>query len=135
MSFLQQLQLLRSKVNHIAIFSYKYDTTVIIPDSLCLTTCTATLIAGIRPLLPSLDYPAYQFERQLYLILRDEQIRAADPQCLLERALDNAEVHRLQAAKVLTADSPVLKSVPRAARDRFIELLNATPSEAGMQRQ
>jgi hypothetical protein len=92
-----------------------------------------TLGAGTRPLLPSEDYPAYQdrefppaFERQLYLIMRDEQIRAADPESILERALNSTKVYRLQAAKLLTADSPVLERVPCAARARFIELLSAS---------
>jgi hypothetical protein len=104
--------------------SHNVATSLTVP---CLLVPT-TLIAGTRPLLPSQDYPACpkhefppDFERQLYLILRDEQIRAADPHSLLERALKSADVCRLQAAKLLKADSPVLARVSSAARARFLK--------------
>jgi hypothetical protein len=71
------------------------------------------------------------FERQLYLIIRDKEIRDADRRSLLSEDLMYGSVCRLQKAKALTADSLCLKDVPAAARTRFLELLDATPSEAG----
>jgi hypothetical protein len=101
--------------------------------------CFYNLAADTRPLQPT-QYPSAcavfdecppEFERQLYLILRDKEIRDADPQSLLPEALMDSAVYRLQTAKTLTADSLYLKDVPVAARTRFIVLLDATPSEAG----
>jgi hypothetical protein len=71
---------------------------------------------------------------RLNLILRDEEIRDADRQSLLPEALMDSGVHRLQATKALAANSLCLNRVPAAARTRFNELLEATPSKAGMHR-
>jgi hypothetical protein len=101
--------------------------------------CPCFKNAETTPMLPNQD-PALcsfsdewppKFERQLYLILRDKEIRDADPQSLLPKALATSGVCRLQAAKALTADSLCLEDVPAAARTRFLELLDATPSETG----
>ena len=111
---------------------------------LLVLSCLYNLATDTRPMLPQ-KAPTYWytdecppiFERQLHLILQDKAIRDADPQSLLSEALITSAVnglygvHRLQAAKALTADSLCLQDVPAAARTRFLELLDATPSEAG----
>jgi hypothetical protein len=70
-------------------------------------------------------------ERPLYLICCDSTIREADPTESLYKALVHNNFCRLTAAKTLTAESKCLQRVPVIARERFLELLEATPITAG----
>jgi hypothetical protein len=70
-------------------------------------------------------------ERPLYLICCDSVIREADPTESLYNALVHNNLCRLAAAKTLIAESQCLQQVPAIARERFLELLGATPCTAG----
>jgi hypothetical protein len=71
-------------------------------------------------------------ERPLYLICCDRIIREADPTESLFEALVYNNLSRLTVAKTLTAESQCLQHVPVVARERFLELVNATPTTAGI---
>eukprot|EP00953_Heterococcus_sp_UTEX-ZZ885_P018599 10385-Heterococcus_DN1.PRE.3 len=71
-----------------------------------------------------------RIERSLYLVLMGTGIRAADPDEHLHRALCMNGMHRLHRAKAQTVESPCFQTVPAAARDRFLHLLQAVPDTA-----
>jgi hypothetical protein len=70
-------------------------------------------------------------ERPLYLICYDSIIKEADPTGSLFKALEYQGLSRLTAAKTLSAKTQWLQHVPVVARERFFELVNATPITAG----
>jgi hypothetical protein len=70
-------------------------------------------------------------ERPLFLICCNSVIREADPTYTIYTALVMNGFNRLAAAKTLTAESQHLQNVPVVARERFLELLAATPITAG----
>eukprot|EP00953_Heterococcus_sp_UTEX-ZZ885_P021288 11878-Heterococcus_DN1.PRE.1 len=70
-------------------------------------------------------------ERPLYLICYDSIIKEADPTGSLFKALEYQGLSRLTAARTLSAKTQWLQHVPVAARERFCELVNATPTTAG----
>jgi hypothetical protein len=74
----------------------------------------------------------HSFERQLYLIVRDETIIGADPERNLREALFREGALRLREAKALTADC--FDNVPAVARDQFLQLMQALPDTAGITR-
>jgi hypothetical protein len=79
----------------------------------------------------SLEKPP-RMERALHMICCDSVIREAHQTESIYRALIYNNFSRLAAAKTLTADSKCLQHVPVIARERFLEVLAATPVTAGM---
>jgi hypothetical protein len=73
-------------------------------------------------------------ERSLYLLLGASIIRAADRRRTLRAAIfePNYDKCRLHGARKLTKTSPMLRGVPKAAVNRFFELLQALPQTAGI---
>jgi hypothetical protein len=93
--------------------------------------------AGVLPREPNrYDYTATRrerppaVERALYMILHDSTLRQADRAETLKQVLMRSRC-RLRAARDLTTTSPCLQEVPEAARNRFVELMNALPDTAG----
>jgi hypothetical protein len=70
-------------------------------------------------------------ERPLHLICSDSVIREADPTESLYKVLASKGFNTFAAAKTLTAESQHLQNVAAVARERFLNLLKATPTTAG----
>jgi hypothetical protein len=72
----------------------------------------------------------HPFERQLYLIIRDDTIVRADPERKLIHAVFRERTLRLREARALSLGQ--LLDVPKVARERFLQLLQALPDTAGI---
>eukprot|EP00953_Heterococcus_sp_UTEX-ZZ885_P011433 6617-Heterococcus_DN1.PRE.1 len=79
------------------------------------------------PQFEVLELP-HPFERQLFLIIRDDTVVRADPERKLIHAVFRERTLRLREARALTIGQ--LLDVPEVARERFLQLMQALPDTA-----
>eukprot|EP00953_Heterococcus_sp_UTEX-ZZ885_P015858 8931-Heterococcus_DN1.PRE.2 len=88
----------------------------------CLLCCAGDLEPASTTTERLADGPPTE-SHVLYLILNDDEIRAADPLGILRKQLVKAHHYRLTNAKLLTRDTKCFNGVPSRAVDRFIQLV------------